>query len=85
MEKTITVNTDDNSLTIEQRAPDKTVEGVGVSSDGFNIHTGLGWGVDIAIVLFALSIIYIGKKYVDRWFAMGKFKIFNEKDSQNKK
>ena len=82
MEKTITVNTDDNSLTIEQRAPDKTVEGVGVSSDGFNIHTGLGWGVDIAIVLFALSIIYIGKKYVDRWFSMGKFKIFKKNNDR---
>ena len=83
MEKTITGHTDDNSLTIEQRAPDKKVEGVGVSTDGFNIHTGLGWGVDIAIVLFAISIIYIGKKYVDRWFSMGKFKIFKKNKEDN--
>ena len=66
MEKTITINPDDGSVTVEQH---EVHEGVGVSSDGFKINTGMGWGIDIAIVIAALAIVYIGKKYVDRWFA----------------
>ena len=65
MEKTITINPDDGSVTVEQH---EVHEGVGVSSDGFKINTGMGWGIDIAIVIAALAIVYIGKKYVDRWF-----------------
>ena len=66
MEKTITINPDDGSVTVEQH---EVHEGVGVSSDGFKINTGMGWGIDIAIVIAALAIVYIGKKYVDQWFA----------------
>jgi len=66
MEKTITINPDDGSVTVEQH---EVHEGVGVSSDGFKINTGMGWGIDIAIVIGALAIVYIGKKYVDQWFA----------------
>jgi len=69
MEKTITINPDDGSVTVEQH---EVHEGVGVSSDGFKINTGMGWGIDIAIVIAALAIVYIGKKYVDRWFARKK-------------
>ena len=50
---------------VEQR---DITEGVGVSSDGFKINTGMGWGIDIAIVIGAVAIVYIGKKYVDQWF-----------------
>jgi len=66
MEKTITVNPNTGSVMVEQR---DITEGVGVSSDGFKINTGMGWGIDIAIVIGALALIYIGKKYVDQWFA----------------
>ena len=66
MEKTITINPDDGSVTVEQH---EIHEGVGVSSDGFKINTGMGWGIDIAIVIGALALVYIGKKYVDQWFA----------------
>ena len=66
MEKTITINPDDGSVTVEQH---EVHEGVGVSSDGFKINTGMGWGIDIAIVIGALALVYIGKKYVDQWFA----------------
>ena len=69
MEKTITINPDDGSVTVEQH---EVHEGVGVSSDGFKINTGMGWGIDIAIVIAALAIVYIGKKYVDQWFARKK-------------
>ena len=66
MEKTITINPDDGSVTVEQH---EVHEGVGVSSEGFKINTGMGWGIDIAIVIGALALVYIGKKYVDQWFA----------------
>ena len=66
MEKTITINPDDGSVTVEQH---EVHEGVGVSSDGFKINTGMGWGIDIALVIGALALVYIGKKYVDQWFA----------------
>ena len=66
MEKTITIDPETGSVTVEQH---EVHEGVGVSSDGFKINTGMGWGIDIAIVIAALALVYIGKKYVDRWFA----------------
>ena len=66
MEKTITVDPDTGSVTVEQY---EVHEGIGVSSDGFKINTGMGWGIDIAIVIAALALVYIGKKYVDQWFA----------------
>jgi hypothetical protein len=69
MEKTITIDPDTGAVTVEQH---ETREGVGVSSDGFKINTGMGWGIDIAIVIAALALVYIGKKYVDQWFARRK-------------
>ena len=66
MEKTITVDPDTGSVTVEQH---EVHEGIGVSSDGFKINTGMGWGIDIAIVIAALALVYIGKKYVAQWFA----------------
>ena len=69
MEKTITIDPDTGSVTVEQH---EVHEGVGVSSDGFKINTGMGWGIDIAIVIAALALVYIGKKYVDKWFARKK-------------
>ncbi len=29
----------------------------------------LGWGVDVAVVLVAVAALYIGKKFVDKWFS----------------
>ena len=66
MNKTTTIDPDTGSVMVEQR---DITEGVGVSSDGFKINTGMGWGIDIAIVIAALALVYIGKKYVDRWFS----------------
>jgi hypothetical protein len=69
MEKTITIDPNSGSVTVEQH---EVHEGVGVSSNGFKINTGMGWGIDIAIVIAALALVYIGKKYVDLWFAKKK-------------
>jgi hypothetical protein len=44
--------------------------GVEISpSGGISLETGLGWGVDIAVVLMAVAVLYIGKKFVDKWFS----------------
>ena len=71
-QKTITVNPEDGSVMIQQTSQPTSIEGVEVSSSGFRLNTGMGWGIDIAIVIAALAIVYIGKKYVDQWFARRK-------------
>ena len=47
-------------------------EGVEVSGSGFKLNTGLGWGVDVAVVLIVIAVLYVGKKYVDKYFAKNK-------------
>ena len=61
--KTITVNTDDNSVTVQQTAPD-----TGLSVGGVNLDTGLPWYGDAFIVLLLVALIYVGKKSIDKWF-----------------
>jgi hypothetical protein len=68
----ITNNPEDGttSVMVEQRAlTDEETAGVEISpSGGFKLETGLGWGVDIAVVLLAVAGLYVGKKFVDKWF-----------------
>ena len=61
--KTITVNTDDNSVTVHQTAPD-----TGLSVGGVNLDTDLPWYGDAFIVLLLVALIYVGKKSIDKWF-----------------
>ena len=73
--KTITVNPEDGSVMIQQTdisQGGEGGEGVEVSGSGFKLNTGLGWGVDIAVVLIVVAVLYVGKKYVDRYFAKNK-------------
>ena len=71
----ITNNPEDGttSVMVEQRAltdEELVTTGVEISpSGGFKLETGLGWGVDIAVVLMAVAVLYIGKKFVDKWFS----------------
>jgi hypothetical protein len=71
MADTKTITVEDGNLTIEQTSQPTNVEGVEVSSSGFKLNTGMGWGVDVSIVLIVVAALYIGKKYVDRHFAKG--------------
>ena len=61
--KTITVNTDDNTVTVQQTAPD-----AGLSVGGVNLDTDLPWYGDAFIVLLLVELIYVGKKSIDKWF-----------------
>jgi len=69
----ITNNPEDGttSVMVEQRPIDEITEtGVEISpSGGISLETGLGWGVDVAVVLVAVAVLYIGKKFVDKWFS----------------
>ena len=69
----ITNNPEDGttSVMVEQRPIDEITEtGVEISpSGGISLETGLGWGVDVAVVLVAVAALYIGKKFVDKWFS----------------
>ena len=63
--KTITVNTDDNTVTVQQtNIP--TDEGLNVG--GVSLNTDLPWYGDAFIVLLLVALIYVGKNSIDKWF-----------------
>ena len=67
--KTITVNTDDNTVTVQQtNIP--TDEGLNVG--GVSLNTDLPWYGDAFIVLLLVALIYVGKKSIDKWFEKKK-------------
>lgn len=63
--KTITVNTDDNSVIVQQTTIPSD-EGLNVG--GVSLNTDLPWYGDAFIVLILVALIYIGKKSIDKWF-----------------
>ena len=62
--KTITV--DEGVVTVEQIADD------GVSVGGINIDTDFPWFFDALIVLLLVALVYIGKKFIDKFFEKKK-------------
>jgi hypothetical protein len=65
--KTITINTDDNTVSVEQTAPD-----TGLNVGGVSLNTDLPWYGDAVILLILIALIYIGKKWIDAWKWIGK-------------
>jgi len=69
--KTITIDNDPDSgvssVTVEQISPD-----AGLEVGGVRLSTDLPWYGDAVILLFLIALIYIGKKYIDKWFARNK-------------
>ena len=39
----------------------------GPSVGGVSLTTGLGWGVDVSIILLIVGFLYVMKKFVDKW------------------
>ena len=62
--KTITV--DEGVVTVEQIADD------GISVGGINIDTDFPWFIDALIVLLLVALVYIGKKFIDKFFEKKK-------------
>ena len=63
--KTITVNTDDNTVTVQQT---NIPADEGLNVGGVSLNTDLPWYGDAFIVLILVALIYIGKKSIDKWF-----------------
>jgi len=66
--KTITIdNTDGNvsSVTVEQTG---VPADSGLNIGGVSLNTDLPWYGDAFIVLILVTLIYIGKKSIDKWF-----------------
>ena len=62
--KTITV--DEGVVTVEQIADE------GISVGGININTDFPWFIDALIVLLLVALVYIGKKFIDKFFEKKK-------------
>jgi len=62
--KTITV--DEGVVTVEQIADE------GISVGGININTDFPWFIDALIILLLVALVYIGKKFIDKFFEKKK-------------
>ncbi len=66
--KSITVNTDDNTVMIEQTLAQPEIAETGLNIGGVSLNTDLPWYGDAMIVLVIVALIYCGKKMIDRAF-----------------
>jgi|TARA_B100000470_G_C19706406_1_gene353372 hypothetical protein len=66
--KSITVNTDDNTVMIEQTIAQPVPAETGLNIGGVSLNTDLPWYGDAMIVLLIVALVYCGKKCIDRWF-----------------
>ena len=62
--KTITV--DEGVVTVEQIADE------GISVGGININTDFPWFIDALIIFLLVALVYIGKKFIDKFFEKKK-------------
>ena len=69
MKKEITITTGNKptELKIEQTIAQPEPTPTGPSIGGVSLTTGYGMGVDIAVVLGLVSLLYLGKKLFDKF------------------
>ena len=65
MNKTISVGQGTENVEINQTIV--ASEPSGPSVGGVSLTTGMGWGVDVGIILVIVAVLYVAKKMVDKW------------------
>jgi hypothetical protein len=67
-QKTIVIGEGTSNVDINQTiVQPETIIPEGVEVGGVSLTTGYGWGVDVGIILIILGLMYVAKKYVDKW------------------
>ena len=65
MSKTINIGEGTDNVEINQTIAQP--EPSGPSVGGVSLTTGMGWGVDVGIILLIVGFLYVMKKFVDKW------------------
>ena len=65
MNKTINIAEGTDNVEINQTIAQP--EPSGPSVGGVSLTTGMGWGVDVGIILLIVGFLYVMKKFVDKW------------------
>ena len=65
MNKTINIGEGTDNVEINQTIAQP--EPSGPSVGGVRLTTGMGWGVDVGIILLIVGFLYVMKKFVDKW------------------
>lgn len=65
MNKSISVGEGTGNVEINQTIAQP--ESSGPSVGGVSLTTGMGWGVDVGIILLIVGFLYVMKKFVDKW------------------
>ena len=65
MNKTINIGEGTDNVEINQTLAQP--EPSGPSVGGVSLTTGMGWGVDVGIILLIVGFLYVMKKFVDKW------------------
>ncbi len=66
-QKTIVIGEGTSNVDINQTIVQPETQSEGVEVGGVSLTTGYGWGVDVGIILIILGLMYVAKKYVDKW------------------
>ncbi len=66
-QKTIVIGEGTSNVDIVQTIVQPETQSEGVEVGGVSLTTGYGWGVDVGIILIILGLMYVAKKYVDKW------------------
>ena len=65
MNKTINIGEGTDNVEINQTIAQPEPSGPRVG--GVSLTTGMGWGVDVGIILLIVGFLYVMKKFVDKW------------------